>query len=114
MAAVLDDDAVHLSIQLDWVDAVMAANLLRQGNALAQLHFDTGDDWPQLATTPALGDSVSSITDPAQISQLDIRRHPRLGGILNESHRCTSSRVPVLVLGVECVPARRPPSTLDE
>jgi hypothetical protein len=26
------------------------------------------------------------ITDPAQISQLDIRRHPRLGGILNEYH----------------------------
>ncbi|SMD27088.1 hypothetical protein SAMN05661093_10685 [Kibdelosporangium aridum] len=26
------------------------------------------------------------ITDPAQISQLDIRRRPRLGGILNEYH----------------------------
>jgi putative transposase len=29
------------------------------------------------------------ITDPAQISQLDIRRHPRLGGILNEYHHAT-------------------------
>jgi putative transposase len=28
----------------------------------------------------------SPITDPAQISQLDIRRRPWLGGILNEYH----------------------------
>ncbi|MFD1044748.1 integrase core domain-containing protein [Kibdelosporangium lantanae] len=39
-----------------------------------------------IANTRPLQPLPEPITDPAQISQLDIRRHPRLGGILNEYH----------------------------
>jgi putative transposase len=39
-----------------------------------------------IANTRPLRPLPEPITDPAQISQLDIRRRPRLGGILNEYH----------------------------
>jgi putative transposase len=39
-----------------------------------------------IANTRPLQPLPQSIIDPARISQLDIRRHTRLGGILNEYH----------------------------